>query len=129
MQTAKNERENYTGPYADFASKITVPNVVFEEAQTVEPFAWTTEDCVHSMKIGADWCKVWAKDVDATACVPLFTCPAPGKQPDVMLFNAAIQFAIEQGEEASEFLNAWRHGDTSEWPEFAAAPVTDYLNG
>ena len=33
-------------------------------------------------------------------------------------FNAAIDFAIQQGTDADVFLNAWRHGDTSEWPEF-----------
>ena len=36
-------------------------------------------------------------------------------------FNAAIDFAIEQGLEASEFLSAWREGDTTEWPEFGQA--------
>jgi hypothetical protein len=36
-------------------------------------------------------------------------------------FNAAIDFAINQGTEAGEFLRAWREGDTSEWPEFEAA--------
>ena len=41
-------------------------------------------------------------------------------------FNAAINFAISQGIEAATFLVAWRHGDTSEWPEYenlAAKPV------
>lgn len=33
-------------------------------------------------------------------------------------FNAAIDFAISQGLEARDFLDSWRHGDTSEWPEF-----------
>lgn len=33
-------------------------------------------------------------------------------------FIRVIQFSIAQGMEASEFLNAWLHGDTSEWPEF-----------
>lgn len=33
-------------------------------------------------------------------------------------FNAAIDFAISQGIEAATFLDAWRHGGTSEWPEF-----------
>lgn len=33
-------------------------------------------------------------------------------------FNAAIDFAISQGLEAATFLDAWRHGDTSEWSEF-----------
>ncbi len=33
-------------------------------------------------------------------------------------FVRVIEFAINQGTEASEFLNAWLHGDTSEWPEF-----------
>lgn len=42
-------------------------------------------------------------------------------------FNAAINFAISQGIEAGVFLDAWRHGDTSEWPEFQppAAPKPD----
>lgn len=35
-------------------------------------------------------------------------------------FNAAIDFAVEQGIEADSFLRAWREGDTSEWPEFAS---------
>ncbi len=33
-------------------------------------------------------------------------------------FNRAIDFAITQGIDAAVFLDAWRHGDTSEWPEF-----------
>ena len=33
-------------------------------------------------------------------------------------FNAAIDFAIEQGREAALFLSHWREGDTAEWPEF-----------
>ena len=33
-------------------------------------------------------------------------------------FNAAINFAIDQGIEAAVFLAAWREGDTVEWPEF-----------
>ena len=37
-------------------------------------------------------------------------------------FNAAINFAIDQGIEAAVFLNAWREGDTAEWLEF-----DDYL--
>ena len=36
-------------------------------------------------------------------------------------FNRAIDFAIKEGIGAAIFLDAWRHGDTSEWPEFAAA--------
>ena len=35
-------------------------------------------------------------------------------------FNGAIDFAIREGIGAAIFLEAWRHGDTSEWPEFAA---------
>ena len=35
-------------------------------------------------------------------------------------FNRAIDFAITQGIGAAVFLDAWRHGDTSEWPEFEA---------
>lgn len=35
-------------------------------------------------------------------------------------FNAAINFAIEQGTEAAVFLNSWREGDTHEWPQFTA---------
>lgn len=38
-------------------------------------------------------------------------------------FNAAIDFAISQGIEAATFLDAWRHGDTSEWPEFVPPAV------
>ena len=37
-------------------------------------------------------------------------------------FNAAINFAIDQGIEAAVFLKAWREGDTAEWLEF-----DDYL--
>lgn len=33
-------------------------------------------------------------------------------------FNRVIDFAIEQGIEASIFLRSWREGDTTEWPEF-----------
>ena len=36
-------------------------------------------------------------------------------------FNAAIDFAIEEGSGAAVFLRCWREGDTSEWPEFEAA--------
>lgn len=36
-------------------------------------------------------------------------------------FNRAIDFAIKEGIGAAVFLDAWRHGDTSEWPEFTAA--------
>ena len=36
-------------------------------------------------------------------------------------FNAAIDFAIEEGTGAAEFLRCWREGNTSEWPEFEAA--------
>lgn len=36
-------------------------------------------------------------------------------------FNRAIDFAIREGIGAGVFLDAWRHGDTSEWPEFEAA--------
>lgn len=39
------------------------------------------------------------------------------------IFNAAINFAIGQGSEASEFLRAWREGDTSEWPDFEFVTV------
>lgn len=39
-------------------------------------------------------------------------------------FNRAINFAITQGIGAAVFLDAWRHGDTSEWPEFHAANPT-----
>lgn len=35
-------------------------------------------------------------------------------------FNRAIEFAISEGIGAADFLRAWREGDTSEWPEFAA---------
>lgn len=35
-------------------------------------------------------------------------------------FNRAIDFAIKEGIGAAIFLDAWRHGDTSEWPEFEA---------
>lgn len=45
---------------------------------------------------------------------PVIQQPAGAAQ-----FNAAIDFAITQGLEAADFLDAWRHGDTSEWPEFA----------
>ncbi len=37
-------------------------------------------------------------------------------------FNAAIDFAIQQGSSAAEFLESWREGDTSEWPEFTTKP-------
>lgn len=33
-------------------------------------------------------------------------------------FNNAIDFAIKEGIGAAVFLDAWRHGDTTEWPEF-----------
>jgi hypothetical protein len=33
-------------------------------------------------------------------------------------FNRVIDFAITQSISADVFLDAWRHGDTSEWPEF-----------
>lgn len=36
-------------------------------------------------------------------------------------FNRAINFAIGQGIGAAAFLDAWRHGDTEEWPEFEQA--------
>lgn len=36
-------------------------------------------------------------------------------------FVRTIKFAIAQGSDAGEFLNAWLHGDTDEWPEFASA--------
>jgi hypothetical protein len=39
------------------------------------------------------------------------------------IFNAAINFAIGQGSEASKFLRAWREGDTSEWPDFEFVTV------
>lgn len=39
-------------------------------------------------------------------------------------FNRAINFALDQGSGAYDFLRAWREGDTSEWPEFKAAEVT-----
>ncbi len=55
----------------------------------------------------------------------VYTRPAPGV-PDGFVsaqaeFNQAIDFAIKEGVGAAVFLDAWRHGDTSEWPEFAAA--------
>jgi len=68
---------------------------------------------------------------DVTHWMPL--PPAPGAAPPQFTgagavsaqFNAAINFAIEQGIEAATFLTAWREGDMSEWPEFvAAAPAT-----
>lgn len=37
---------------------------------------------------------------------------------DMQRFNAAIDFAINQGTDAGVFLEDWREGDTSEWPEF-----------
>lgn len=43
--------------------------------------------------------------------------------PSIEHFNAAIQFAMTQGLEAREFLHAWVHGDTSEWPEFVPPSV------
>lgn len=53
------------------------------------------------------------------------TRPAPGVPEGFALaqaeFNRAIDFAIKEGIGAAIFLDAWRHGDTSEWPEFAAA--------
>lgn len=39
-------------------------------------------------------------------------------------FNRAINFAITQGIDAAVFLDAWRHGDTSEWPEYPATSHT-----
>lgn len=44
--------------------------------------------------------------------------PLPAPVGERAQFNAAIDFAIKQGIEAGVFLDAWRHGDTSEWPEF-----------
>lgn len=38
-------------------------------------------------------------------------------------FCRVIDFAILQGAEAATFLDAWRHGDTSEWPEFKPDPL------
>lgn len=50
--------------------------------------------------------------------------PAPGVPEGFSLaqaeFNRAIDFAIKEGIGAAIFLDAWRRGDTSEWPEFAA---------
>lgn len=47
------------------------------------------------------------------------TAPTPPKVDDMQSqFNAAIDFAIQQGSSAAEFLESWREGDTSEWPEF-----------
>ena len=43
-------------------------------------------------------------------------------------FNAAINFAIEQGPEAAQFLIAWREGDMSEWTEFSRSPSTPEPN-
>lgn len=55
----------------------------------------------------------------------LYTRPAPGVPEGFVSaqaeFNQAIDFAIKEGIGAAVFLDAWRHGDTSEWPEFAAA--------
>ena len=45
---------------------------------------------------------------------------APTQQALVQ-FNAAIDFAIEQGAEGAEFLRCWREGDTSDWPEFTGS--------
>ena len=55
----------------------------------------------------------------------VLTRPAPGVPEGFALaqaeFNRAIDFAIKEGIGAAIFLDAWRHEDTSEWPEFAAA--------
>lgn len=54
---------------------------------------------------------------------------APAVVPDVEKlraeYNRVIEFAIEQGPEADTFLRSWSEGDTSEWPEFAAAPTPE----
>lgn len=54
--------------------------------------------------------------------VLMFSCDLArmlrNKQSEHSEFNKAIDFAIQQGSEASQFLDAWRHGDTSEWPEY-----------
>ena len=58
-------------------------------------------------------------------CYEPLTRPAPGVPEGFVSaqaeFNQAIDFAIKEGIGAAVFLDAWRHGDTSEWPEFAAA--------
>jgi FAD/FMN-containing dehydrogenase len=36
-------------------------------------------------------------------------------------FNAVINFAIDQGIDAAEFLRAWREGNAEQWPEFDTA--------
>lgn len=55
--------------------------------------------------------------------MPLFAAAgaSPVQPSQALEFNKAINFAIEQGVGAGiDFLVAWREGDTSEWPEFAA---------
>lgn len=44
-------------------------------------------------------------------------------------FNRAIDFAITQGIDAAVFLDAWRHGDTSEWPEFEPSKFSSDREG
>lgn len=41
------------------------------------------------------------------------------------IFNAAIQFAIDQGSDANAFLIAWREGDVSAWPDFKFVMVAE----
>ena len=41
-------------------------------------------------------------------------------------FNRAIDFAIKEGIGAGVFLDAWRHGDTNEWPEFIPIDASQF---
>lgn len=57
--------------------------------------------------------------------------PPVGKVPNVTVpnqiqaeFNRAINFAIEQGIDADDFLRAWREGDLSEYPEYQTTQVS-----
>jgi hypothetical protein len=57
---------------------------------------------------------------EALCAVRAALCAVPEVPSPARDGHAAIQFAVNLGDGAMEFLYDWLEGDTSEWPEFAS---------
>lgn len=106
--------------------KIEIDRAVLQQALDAQqkPIGWIAAQALADLqKPDLNWMPVWNRET-GDSLVAVYSAPQPAQQEPLTdankQFNAAIDFAIEQGREAALFLSNWREGDTAEWPEFDA---------